>query len=230
MSLLVSVTLKHFTVIVSDGLKVRVENGALVKTDEGSCKYWTVGNGDIAMGSTGSALMSELISDFSIKLAEQHRDNPELFSILAKAVPEELLRLNKLFPMSIEYLDGAESINLGGTNLLMVGYDASQQRIRSLFWGYQGIKSDDLTPHDCANEIQAAGCGKAVALVMEKLDVTDGLGGPGPWDVESSVKNVIQQAAEAFPKFVGGTIYSHVISTPDLKSIYEEIKRDRQNS
>src|SRR6267143_7118370 len=150
MSLLVSVSLEHFIVIVSDGLKVRVENGALVPTDFASCKYWTVGNGDIAMGSTGSALMSELISDFSTKLAEQNRDNPELFSILEKEVPDELRSLNKMFPTDIEYLDGTELINLGGSNLLMVGYDASQQRIRSIFWGYQGKGADLTPPRDCA--------------------------------------------------------------------------------
>jgi len=225
MSLLVSVTLKHFTVTCSDGLAVRIENGVLVPSSRSSCKYWTVAKGDIAMGSTGSSFMGMMISTFATSLAEKHLDDPELFSILEKAIPDELQRVNKLFPTNIEYLDGTESINLGGTNLLMAGYDSSQQRIRSIFWGClaKGATDLNLTPRDCADKIQAIGYGKAVALVLEKLDVADCF---TPWDVERNVKSVIQQAAEAFPQFIGGTIYTHVISVPELKEIYEDLKNE----
>src|SRR5258706_13218032 len=95
MSLLVSVSLKYFIVIVSDGLKVRVENGALVKADENSRKYWTVGNGDIAMGSTGFALTANLLQACTISLPENHLGDPELFSISQKADPDELHRFNR---------------------------------------------------------------------------------------------------------------------------------------
>ena len=230
MSLLISVSLKHFIVVVSDGLKVRVENGALVKADENSRKYWTVGNGDIAMGSTGFALTANLLQACTISLAEKHLGDPELFSILEKAVPDELQRLNKLKLSPIEYInDEGEKLNLGGTNLLMVGYDHSQQRLRSIYWGWRG-EGTDLTPRDCADEILAIGCGKAVDFVKEKLDVTDGLGGPSPWDVVEATKSAIQQAAEAFPNAVGGTIYSHLISCPQLKGIYEDMKNDRREA
>jgi len=215
MSLIVLLAFKDFTVICSDGLTVRVENGVLVPTSQEMCKYWTVGNGDIAMGATGSGLMFVLISNFSYKLAEQHRDNPELFSVLEKAVPDELRRLNKLFPTDHEYFDGTESVNLGGTNFLLTGYDASQQKMRSIFWGHESIKGD-LTPRDCAGRIMAIGSGKGGVFVTEKLDVDDCF---GPLDVAETTKSIIQQASAAFPNSVGRTTYSHVISIPGLKDI-----------
>lgn len=226
MSLLISVSLKNFIVVASDGLKVRVENGVMVPVGEQSCKYWTLGrNSDIAMGSTGFASTHDLLKARTISCAEKHLDDPELFSLLEKTVSDELRRLNKLKLCPLEYTnDEGEKINLGGTNLLMVGYDRAQKRLRSIYWGWLDEGATNLTTRDCANETLAVGCGKAVDLVTEKFDVDDCV---GPWDVESKVKNIVQKAIEAFPKAVGGTVYSHLISSPELKEIYQEMYEDR---
>ena len=192
------------------------------------------------MASTGSLLLNRKIAEFSKSFAEQHKDDPELFSLLEKVVPDEVQRLNawaktvieeRNLSHAVEYIDDdGEKLTLGGqANLLLTGYDALQQRIRTIYWGNcgdaccQGKDATDLTPHDCADKIWAMGYPKAVALVLEKLDLTDC---SSPLDVEGNVKNLIQQAAEAFPKWVGGTIYSHVIMIPELKEIYEEIENE----
>jgi hypothetical protein len=234
MSLIASVTLKHFTVIASDGLAVKLENGAWVPVCEQTCKYWTVANGDIAIGSTGSALMSVLISNFSYKLAEQHRDNPELFSVLERAVPDELQRLSKLFPTDIEYIDGTESINLGGINLLMAGYDAAQQRIRVVNWDddckdlcCQG-KDPGLKPHenDSGTILTWGYC--TISSFLEKFDQSCVL--DGPLAVANEMKNAIQQAAEASPKFIGGDLFAHIIMVPEFRELYEaDVKENETN-
>jgi hypothetical protein len=237
MSLIASVTLKHFTVICSDGLVVKIVNGAPVPFCEQTCKYWTVGERrDIAIGSTGSALMSVLMSNFSTKLSEQHRDNPELFSILEKVVPDELQRLSKLFPTesNIEYIDGTESINLGGINLLMAGYDAAQQRIRCISWNdeckemcCQG-KDPGLKPHENGSgTILTLGYCK-VSSFSEMFDQSCVL--DGPLAVANEMKNAVQKVAEAFPKFIGGDIRSHIIMVPEIREIYEaELKENETN-
>ncbi len=234
MSLIASVTLKHFTVICSDGLAVRVENGALVPVCEQTCKYWTVANGDIAIGSTGSALMSVLISKFSTKLAEQHQDNPELFSILEKAVPDELQRLSKLFPTDAEYIDGSESRNLGGISLLMVGYDAAQQRIRAVNWDdeckemcCQG-KGPGLKPHenDSGTILTLGYC--TISSFSEKFDQSCVL--DGPLAVANEMKSAIQQAAEASPKFIGGDLFAHIIMLPEFRELYDSDLRENETN
>ncbi len=234
MSLIASVTLKHFTVIASDGLAVRVENGVLVPICEQTHKYWTVGNGDIAIGSTGSVLMSVMISKFSTKLAEQHQNDPELFSILEKAVPVELQRLSNLFPTDAEYIDGTESTNLGGINLLMVGYDAAQQRIRCINWDddckeicCQG-KDPGLKPHENGSgTILTLGYCK-MSSFSEMFDQSCVL--DGPLAVANEMKNAVRKVVEAFPKLIGGDIRSHIIMLPEIREIYEaDIKENETN-
>jgi hypothetical protein len=189
-----------------------------------------VGNGDIAIGSTGSVLMSVMISKFSTKLAEQHQNDPGLFSILEKAVPDELRRLSNLFPTDIEY----ESINLGGTNLLMVGYDAAQQRIRVVNWNddckemcCQG-KDPGLKPHENGSgTILTFGYCK-MSSFLEVFDQSCVL--HGPLAVANEMKNAVQKVAEAFPKLIGGDIRSHIIMLPEIREIYEaDIKENETN-
>jgi|SRR6267378_5136771 len=226
MSQVVAVAAEDFAVIASDGLVVDVQDGKLVPTGDQYCKFWTVNNGDIAMASTGSLGLNREISRFCVRVAEQHRDDLELFEVLVREVPAELERLKNQYPAAKEriHIEDGEPITLGGTNLLITGYDASQQRIRSIYWGNCGNNAccqdkHDLTPHNCEGQIRAIGYGKD--LVMDKLDVNDF---DSPPDVVKLTENVIRQAAEAFPKFVGGTIYSHVIMVPELKSMYEAAK------
>ena len=117
MSLLVSMTFKHFAVIASDGLAVKVENGAVVPLTSDYCKFSVVGNGDIAVASTGSLLLNRKLVQFAKSFAEQHRDDQKLFSLLAKAVPDEVRNLNtwakaelaaRKLSHAVEYIDDGE--------------------------------------------------------------------------------------------------------------------------
>src|SRR6266481_9500515 len=116
MSLLVSVSLPDFAVIVSDGLVVVIEDErTVVPIDDQYCKFSIVGDGNIVVGSTGSKLLNRKIREFCEELAEQHRDDPEnLFSLLERAAPDELQRLKVLFPTDIEYIDDGKKVNFGG--------------------------------------------------------------------------------------------------------------------
>src|SRR6267378_724543 len=135
MSLIIAVTFKDFAVIVSDGLLVVIEDErTVVPINDQYCKFSIVGDCNIVVGSTGSKLLNRKIREFCEELAEQHRDDPELFSLLERAAPDELQRLKVLFPTDIEYIDDGKKVNFGGANLFLTGYDASQKRMRCISW------------------------------------------------------------------------------------------------
>lgn len=210
MSLLFSVAFDHFVVVASDGLASQLRHGKLVPIGHDYCKFWTVTN-DIALGSTGSVEIQRAIQTFSTNIVEQHRNDPELFSILARTVPDEVRRLNQTHPhRRLEYAVGTEKMNIAGANLLLAGYDQDQKKMRCESWLPEKDGSD-LTFHDCNGMKWGMGYTPAIKFVLEQLARLDAFLLLDPDAVAEAVTTAIEKASERFPEWIGGEIYSHVI-------------------
>jgi hypothetical protein len=114
MSLLIACVFERFCVVASDGLAVKPTAQGIVPIGTDYCKFQILGDGDIAVGGIGSLVKNRAISDFCKTLEEQHRGDPELFSILERAIPEEVRRLTEQTPTTIHVDETGESLNFGG--------------------------------------------------------------------------------------------------------------------
>ena len=208
MSLLIGVTFGEYGVIASDGLAVNIEEGSTVptQTQDDYCKFWTVTNG-IAVGSIGHALKNQMLHTFSDEFAERYREDSKLFSILEETIPIGVRCFNKWLPVT-ECIELPEYQRFTITPLLL-GYDQSQDVIRMVRW------KEDLTPEHCGiGEISIMGLQRVAECAGEKLSNKE-LSVYSPNLVEEEISAVILEVAEKFPKFVGGQIFTQVITKPD---------------
>lgn len=73
MSLLVCACFENYAVVAADSRAVKVEQGRVVPIGDRYCKFWTLDEGRIAVGLTGSFLMGQMLSRFTHEIAEQCR-------------------------------------------------------------------------------------------------------------------------------------------------------------
>src|SRR5258708_7092395 len=223
MSLVVCACFENFVVVAADSRAIKIERGCVIPIGDRYCKFWTVGDGMIAVGSTGSLIMNRMLSRFSHEVAKQYRDNPEgLFAALEQAIPEFVRIVNPevIKHINATYLGETIPSSLSDCNLqksvpVLCGYDSSQKKIRAIYW------EEDLVPVNCeVGSIIAGGPQRATELVTELISKElDEVFMPG--DVAKAMKDAIDVVAEN-SEVIGGAIRTHVIMTPSFK---QDLKR-----
>jgi len=215
MSLLTCACFENYVVVAADSKAIKIEDGCVIPVQGDHCKFWTLADGMIALGSTGSFLMSHMLYRLSHEMAERYRDNPGgLFAALEYAIPEFVQILNPVVDKFIdEFLDDTHR-DLGKTIPLLCGYDRSQQRIRGVYW-------KDLKPEYCIDSIVAIGYPEAAEVVSELI--SEELGEVfTPGSVAKTMKDSINVTAQKFPDHIGGPIRSHSIMSPRFKEMLKQ--------
>jgi hypothetical protein len=211
MSLLVCACFENYAVVGSDSRAVKIEDGRVVQIGDRFCKFWTLDEGRIVVGMTGSFLMSEILSRVTHEIADYYRDSPDsLFAALEYAIPEFVQILS---PVVDKYIDDAHRVDdahrdLGKSVPFLCGYNSSQQQIQAIYW-------NDLTPERCMGSIVAIGYPEAAELASELISKELG-GAFTPGSLALTIKSAIQAAAKD-SEYVGGAVRTHVIMTPSFK-------------
>jgi hypothetical protein len=206
---------EHYVVIAADSKAIKIEDGRVIPVPGNHCKFWTLADGMIAVGSTGSFLMSHVLSRFTHEMAEQYLNNPEgLFAALEQAIPEFVQILNPVVDKFIdEFIDDTHR-DLAKSIPLLCGYDRSQQRIRGVYWR-------DLKPEYCIDSIVAIGYPEAAEVVSELI--SEELGEMfTPESVAKTMEDSINVTAQKFPDHIGGPIRSHSIMSPRFKEMLKQ--------
>jgi hypothetical protein len=222
MSLLACAVFEHYVVVASDSRAVKIERGCVVPVGDRYCKFWTLDEGRIAVGLTGSFLMGEILSRFTHEIAERCRGSEELFATLEQAIPEFMQIVNPVIAKHMDEIYRGEIIPSSLTDCdlqksipLLCGYDNSQKKIRGIYW------EQDSVPVNCeAGSVIAGGPKKASELVTELISKEIGdVFTPG--NVAKAMKRAIHVVAQD-SEIIGGAIRTHLIMTPSFE---EHLKR-----